>query len=116
MPPHSDPTPLTAEELAGLDEKYAKATPGEYSVHIEITTEDYDGEYPLGVAFVPEPLTVESCGGDSMNIHDAECQAALHNAYPRLRATIRAQAAEIERLRMQVFELGGPSDKPEDLY
>lgn len=86
----NDPTPLTAEELAGMDEVYAKMTTGDWFM---------DGVFLKASPECDLVMCVyDSCDNPvELTIDDGSAIAALHNAYPRLRATIEAQAAEIDK-------------------
>lgn len=88
----TDATPLTAEELAGLDEKCKHATRGNWLFTYELA--------PINGAFTITSGGMVLARGNAIDSRAAESvsNAYLMCAAPRLRATIDAQAAEIEAL------------------
>lgn len=84
---------MTKEERERLRELAMNATPGPWTCRIDLTPEDYGGEYPSGVAEVPEMLAAETGDGDRPNIANAEFVAAANPA------VVLELLDEVERLR-----------------
>jgi hypothetical protein len=109
---------MNKDRLQHLRTLCSNATPGPWSVQVEVTPEDYDGIWDKGVALVPETLTEDTSDGDCCNIPTATFIAEARTALPEaldyiavLTETNRLFKIYIEALSKTVEELGAENKK-----
>ena len=108
----TDPQPLSLEELAAIEERAGRATPGPWR------TEDVDGDFPGGWV-VSVPYEDDFRVLVTLNSHwppkaDNEFIAHARTDIPRMASTIRAlhgQVEESKRTKRQLFDIAARQAK-----